>query len=228
MDNGAMTTKNALPMNQSLLLIAIAALSLGGGYWLSHNLRTHALDTSPLPANLQATVLDKPRPIKDFQLQAQDGSPFGPATLKGHWSFMFFGYTNCPDVCPTALQVMKDAWQRIPRSQGKHAPRMYFVSVDPDRDSLDTLKKYVQYFDPSFIGVTGKADEIDKLTGQLGVLYGFEDKQDGNDYYTVNHSAQIILIDPNGRMHAVISPPYDGKLIAGNFQAIRQHFKNQP
>jgi len=218
-----MTTKNASPINQSLLLVIIAAASLGGGYWLSGNLNTH--DTSPLPTNLLATVLDNPVPIKDFQLQAHDGSVFSPQTLKGHWSFLFFGYTNCPDICPAALQIMKEAWQLIPRSTDGSAPRMYFVSVDPERDSLDVLKAYVQYFDPSFIGVTGSLDEMDKLTGQLHVLYGFEDDPEDDSAYTVNHSAQILLLDPEGQMRAVISPPYDGKIIANNFQAIRQHFK---
>ena len=81
----------------------------------------------------------------------------------------------------------------------------------------------MRYFDPSFIGITGKADEIDKLTGQLGILYGFEDKDaDGN--YNVNHSAQFILIDPEGRLRAVISPPHDPATIASNFQTIRNYY----
>ena len=100
---------------------------------------------------------------------------------------------------------------------------MVFVSVDPDRDTPELLKQYVRYFDPSFIGVTGKADEIDKLTGQLGILYGFEDK-DAEGNYNVNHSAQFVLIDPQGRLRAVISPPHDPATIASNFQTIRNYY----
>jgi protein SCO1/2 len=136
---------------------------------------------------------------------------------------MFFGYTNCPDVCPTTLKVMQQVWKMLPAKQNeKGHPRLYFVSVDPDRDSLSTLKKYVKYFNPEFTGVTGKLDELDKLTGQIGILYGYEDKNSGTDKnYTVNHSAQLILFDPRGRMRAVFSPPHEAKTIAANFQTIR-------
>ena len=99
---------------------------------------------------------------------------------------------------------------------------MIFVSVDPDRDKPEILKQYVQYFHPEFNGVTGKINEIDKLTSQIGILYGYDEKEGGNDLeYTVNHSAQLILVDPKGRMRAVISPPHIPETIASNFQTIR-------
>ncbi len=211
------------PKYTNAILIFVALLSLGLGYWFSQQYHVERRDQT-IPQGLEATVLDKARPLGSFTLQDHDGQPFTDQTLKGHWSFMFFGYVHCPDVCPIALKVMQDAWKQIPHDPADPAAaRMYFVSVDPDRDTLALLKQYVRYFDPSFIGVTGTANEIDKLTGQLGILYGFEDKdEDGN--YNVNHSAQFVLIDPQGRLRAVISPPHDPATIAGNFQTIRNYY----
>lgn len=217
-------SKQAKLASSTITLIVVALLSLGGGYWLSQFYQQSAHSES-IPQGLEATVLDKPRPLAPFKLADHDGKPFDEQTLKGHWNFMFFGYTHCPDVCPLALTVMRSVWQQLPQqADDPAAPRMFFVSVDPDRDTAELLKQYVSYFDPSFIGVTGTADEIDKLTGQLGILYGFEDKKANSEQYNVNHSAQIILIDPQGRMRAVISPPHDPATIASNFKTIRDYY----
>jgi len=211
------------PKFTNAILLIVALLSLGLGYWFSQQYHVERRD-SIIPPGLEATVLDKARPLSPFTLQDHDGQVFTDQTLKGHWNFMFFGYVHCPDVCPIALKVMQDTWKQIPHDPAdKAAPRMFFVSVDPDRDTPEMLKQYVRYFDPSFIGVTGKANEIDKLTGQLGILYGFEDK-DADDNYNVNHSAQFVLIDPQGRLRAVISPPHDPATIASNFLAIRNYY----
>lgn len=211
------------PKYTNAILIIVALFSLGLGYWFSQQYPLQSRDGS-IPKGLEATVLDKARPLSSFTLQDHNGQAFTDQTLKGHWSFMFFGYVHCPDVCPIALKVIQDAWKQIPHDPADTAaPQMVFVSVDPDRDTPELLKQYVRYFDPSFIGVTGKADEIDKLTGQLGILYGFEDK-DAEGNYNVNHSAQFVLIDPQGRLRAVISPPHDPATIASNFQTIRNYY----
>lgn len=217
-----MLNKNK-PRYTNLILIIVALLSLGMGYWFSQQYHLQSHDGS-IPQGLEATVLDKARPLGPFTLQDHNGQAFTDQTLKGHWSFMFFGYVHCPDVCPIALKVMQDAWKQMPHDPADPAAaQMIFVSVDPDRDTPELLKQYVRYFDPRFIGVTGKADEIDKLTGQLGILYGFEDKdEEGN--YNVNHSAQFVLIDPQGRLRAVISPPHDPATIASNFKTIRNYY----
>ena len=206
------------------ILLTVALLSLGLGFWFSQHYQNQGRDGA-IPQELEATVLNPPRPLSRFSLHDHDTKPFSDQTLKGHWSFLFFGYTHCPDVCPIALKVMQDSWKQIPHDPNDPAaPRMYFISVDPDRDSAELLKQYVGYFDPSFIGVTGEAEEIDKLTGQLGILYGFEDKDPETGNYNVNHSAQFILVDPQGRMRAVISPPHDPATIASNFQTIREYY----
>lgn len=214
--------------NKLILPISIGAISLVVGLWLSQQMLINSNDTR-VPKNLDATVLPDARPLLSFSLVDQDNQTFGPAQLKGQWSFLFFGFTNCPDVCPTTLKVMQSVWKTLPTKMGKPGhPKLYFVSVDPDRDKPEILKQYVQYFNPEFNGITGKLDELDKLTNQIGILYGYDEKEDDNDQeYIVNHSAQLILVDPKGRMRAVISPPHIAKTIAANFQTIRTFYGDE-
>ena len=211
-----------------ILPVSIGILSLVVGLWLSQQMLMNNNDTQ-IPKNLDATVLPAARPLVEFNLFDQNEKPFTPIQLKGQWSFLFFGFTNCPDVCPTTLKVMKDMWKTLPTKMGdKGHPKLYFVSVDPQRDKPETLKQYVQYFNSEFFGVTGKFDELDKLTNQIGILYGFDEKDGDNDLeYIVNHSAQLILVDPKGRMRAVISPPHEAKTIAANFQTIRTFYGDE-
>lgn len=208
-----------------ILPITIGAISLILGLWLSQQMLMNNNDTR-IPKNLDATVLPNARPLVGFTLNDQNKQTFSPAQLKGQWSFLFFGFTNCPDVCPTTLKVMQTVWKTLPTKMGDEGhPKLYFVSVDPDRDKPETLKNYVQFFHPEFNAATGNLDELDKLTNQIGILYGYDEKEDDNDQeYIVNHSAQLILVDPIGRMRAVISPPHIPKTIAANFQTIRTFY----
>lgn len=215
-----MSSKSGISSKQLIVMIVVGIFSIAMGIWMSQKIQLADNDHS-IPSGLDATVLPNARILNDFSLSEDNNQKFNLAALKGHWSFLFFGYTNCPDVCPITLKVMQQVWKTLPtKINEKGHPRLYFVSVDPDRDSLEKLKKYVDFFNPEFTGVTGKLDEIDKLTKQIGILYGYEDKDSDNNY-TVNHSAQLILFDPQARMRAVFSPPHEAKTIAANFQTIR-------
>lgn len=208
-----------------ILTISIGALSLVVGLWLSQQMLMNNNDTK-IPKNLDATVLPNARPLVGFNMVDQNNQTFSPAQLKGQWSFLFFGFTNCPDVCPTTLKAMQAVWKTLPTKMGDLGhPKLVFVSVDPDRDKPETLKQYVQFFNPEFSAATGKLDELDKLTNQIGILYGYDEKENDKDQeYIVNHSAQLILVDPKGRMRAVISPPHISETIAANFQTIRTFY----
>jgi protein SCO1/2 len=205
-----------------LILAAVAVVSVLAGLWLSHWWQQRE---QAVPTELEATVLPEGRALTPFTLVDHNNQPFGPDRLRGKWSFMFFGYVNCPDVCPLALSVLAGAYKELATTPGNlENTQFIFVSVDPDRDSPEQLREYVGYFNPEFVGVTGSPDEIDKLTGQLGILYGFEDKEPGVENYLVNHSAQFILVDPEGRFRAVFSPPHDATAISTSFIKIRQHY----
>ena len=177
-----------------------------------------------LPEQLQATVLPKGKPIVGLSLKDHNGQLFTEQQFKGKWSFLFFGYTHCPDVCPTTMLVMKAVWAKLPESaRAAPEPQLYFVSVDPQRDTPELLKAYATFYNPDFIGITGNNNQLDVLANQVGALYGYEDGEKEGEY-TVNHSAQIILIDPNGNMRAVFSPPYQVDDIVKTFVSIREFF----
>lgn len=178
-----------------------------------------------LPEQLQATVLPQGKPIVGLSLKDHNDAAFTEERFKGKWSFLFFGFTNCPDICPTTMLVMKSVWAKLPESaRAAPEPQLYFVSVDPQRDTTTLLKAYATFYHPDFIGVTGNLNQLDVLVNQVGALYGYEDG-DKEGEYTVNHSAQIILIDPAGKMRAVFSPPHQVNEIVDTFVNIREFFK---
>jgi protein SCO1/2 len=157
--------------------------------------------------------------LNPFQLQDHNHQRYDNERLIGHWNVMFFGYTHCPDICPTAMQDMDRAYKAYRKRQDAKELQMVFVSVDPNRDSLALLKDYVGYFNADFLGVTGERRQIDALTKSVGAMYDFEDsvtgellsdeQVSGKQGYTVNHYAALILVNPQGQMVAHIYPPHD-------------------
>jgi len=179
----------------------------------------------PEPPQLrQGTLLPSAKPIADFQLTDQHGKPFTLDNLKGHWSFAFFGYTQCPDVCPTSLAMLAQVLRKLEQSTVDTLPQVLFVSIDPERDTPEQLAGFVPYFHPDFIGLTGEPRELLVLTRQLGILYGKSPDGDA-DNYEMDHSAAIILFDPKGKFSAVFSVPHTPDLIAQDFVAIKNYFE---
>jgi protein SCO1/2 len=160
----------------------------------------------PGPALATGSLLAPSRELADFSLIDHRGRSFGPANLRGHWSLMFFGYTNCPDFCPTTLAMLA-ALEKQLRTANVVPPQVIFVSVDAQRDTPAQLAKYVPYFDPEFIGLTA-ADQpaIESLAKKWGVAVMIQPAKDGN--YTVDHSGAIFVIDPSGKLTAILSGPF--------------------
>ena len=152
-----------------------------------------------------STVLTKPIKLDEFLLTADDDSVFSNQSLKDKWSLLFFGYTHCPDVCPLTLHQLAQANKEL-ADKLDSTPDIIMVSVDPDRDTSEILQKYVRSFGKNVSGVTGKNEELDKLTSQLGIFYN-ANKHEGENY-SVNHSAAVILINKNAEFHAVFSAPH--------------------
>jgi protein SCO1/2 len=179
----------------------------------------------PPPQLAQATLLPSPRTIAAFKLVDDQGAPFTPERLKGHWTLAFFGYTHCPDVCPTALGVLARMTGKL-QADGRPAtlPRGLFVSVDPQRDTPPVLARYVRYFNPDFIGATGTPAELLSFTRQLGILY-LPGQGSAGDAYEIDHSAAIILFDPDGNYHALFNVPYDAATMAADFLKITEYYE---
>lgn len=133
-----------------------------------------------------------------FLLTDQFGRLVSEEDLKGHWSLIYFGYTHCPDVCPTSLSTMTQALKRL----GPRAKRIqpYFVTVDPERDTAPVMREYVQYFDPRLIGLTGPPEMVHRLAEQFGVRFEKgEADPEHPDQYAMDHSASLFLMAPDGR-----------------------------
>ena len=217
------TTLSPLKFVILLLLASMAA------FWIGYTVIVTTPDdtTSPIIKTQIAEILPEPRPLPDFKLQNGEQQSFSKQDLKDHWSLLFFGYTNCPDICPNTMMVMKQFLQQLQQQQVKtDALHIIFVSVDPERDTPELLQEYVAYFNDDFIGLTGSISEIEKLSRKLGILYGYEDPDPKTGNYIVNHSAQIIVINPAAQFHAVLPPPHEAGIIAQDFTTMLNRYEN--
>jgi len=174
---------------------------------------------STAPVDLQTgTYLAPARALPDFSLIDQAGRAFGPERLRGRWSLVFFGYTNCPDFCPTTLATLAAVEKRLREARAER-PQVVFVSVDAKRDTPAQLAKYVPYFDPEFVGVTA-ADQktIEAFAAKLGVAVVLTPKPDGS--YSVDHSGAIFVVNPAGQIRAVLTGPFSASALQSDLQHI--------
>ena len=177
------------------------------------------------PVALQPLLLPEARPLKAFALKDHNGQPLGLEQIKGQWTFVFFGYTHCPDICPTTLGSLKGVANKLVAQPEISADtRFLFISVDPNRDTLPHLKEYINYFHKDFIAATGERQGIDQIARQLGAIYMFEGDTEGDDYI-VNHSASVALIDPQGQWVARFNPPHTVKKFSSDYQQLRNYLK---
>ncbi len=193
-------------------LIAAAAVAMVAGVVLGGLILPRDVEVE------SATLLNPARPLPEFELIRDDATAMTRADLTGDWSLMFFGFTHCPDICPTTLETLAAVKRRLER-EGEPAPRVIFTSVDPERDDPETLADYVHYFDPAFVGVTGDREAIDRLTGELGIISARVWDEDRTGY-TVDHSASVLLIDPEARVRAVFGTPHRVEPMARDLAAI--------
>lgn len=176
----------------------------------------------PQASDATLLLLPEPRVIADFSLVDDDGQPFSLERLKGQWSLLFFGFTHCPDVCPSALYDLAQVRKTLARNDPEKTNNLQvlFVSVDPERDTPRQLNQYVNYFDPEFTGVTGPEAQLAPLTLQLGIAYRIEDHEPGSQQYNVDHSASILLMNPDGQLHGVFPAPHQSDSMAAEIAAV--------
>ena len=187
-------------MNLSKLIIAfVIGVALAAGVFVALRSQQPATPTS-------AMVLPDPDPVPAFELVDQAGTPIDETVFEGQWDLVFFGFTHCPDVCPTTLQVLAAAKKALDEKGVSPLPRIVLVSVDPERDTPDILEQYVAYFGAGNLGITGALEGVRALTQGLGIYFEKRESDDGN--YLVDHSAAVLLIDPQGRFSALFSGPH--------------------
>jgi protein SCO1 len=176
-------------------LIAIAALL--GGFLLSRQ-----LGAPPVPGLASGTALPQPRPGRACLFTDQLGAPFDARRLVGAPHLLFFGFTYCPDVCPTTLAMLA----QLSRDPALAELRTVFVTVDPARDSQEVMRRYVEAFGGNMTGVRGEKAALDALAASLGAAYSVEATADGSS--RVDHTATLFYIDRQGRLAAVFTPPF--------------------
>jgi protein SCO1/2 len=177
-----------------LLVVVAAALA---GYMVSRQLARNGS-----PQLTSGTALQAARPLTPFALTDQLGAPFGNARLNGRPSLVFFGFTHCPDVCPTTLALLAQL-QRDPALQKL---QLVFVTVDPQRDDQAAMKQYVEAFSPGLVGLRGEEQQLEPLLATLGVAHIIQPRAGGD--YSVDHSAALYYLNDRGELSAVFTPPF--------------------
>lgn len=167
-----------------------------------------------------ATVLPEPRELPAVDFVDQSGAPFATSDLAGNYTLLFFGYTNCPDICPLTLQVLAQALGQLEARAAALVPRVVFVSVDPQRDTPERIRAYLNGFDSRFVGITASDSVLEPLLKTMGVMV-HKDVHDG-EQYNVTHNGTIFVLDPDGRWIALFGgSTHDAATIATDFQRIR-------
>lgn len=169
-------------------------------------------------------VLKSPRPLTPFSLIRHEQPPLDLAALQGKWTFLYFGYTHCPDICPTTLSELNAAYGLLSNDPGVLDDTQFvFVSVDPERDTPQSLAAYVGYFNEAFSGATGSLAQLTDITHQLGISHSRGET--GESGYVVNHSSAVLLIDPQVRYYARFKAPHYAEEIRSRYLAIRKYYE---
>ncbi len=154
-----------------------------------------------LPEPEYALYYQQPREVKSFELTDHNGQSFTKEQLKGKWSLVFFGYTSCPDVCPTTLQNLGFIYDDL--KSIANSSQILLVSVDPLRDTQEKLSQYIAYFNPEFIALRAGHEVLFPFARNMGLMYAINGE---GEEYMVDHSASLVLINPAGKITAIFKP----------------------
>ncbi len=207
-------------LQRILMIIGLATLAVVAGLWLQLRMSAPAV-----PPETNATLLRTARPIADVRLQDTLGNEFRIQQLQGRWSLVFFGFTHCPDVCPTTLTILGQVARSLSDLPEAQRPQLVFVTVDPERDVPSVIKGYVEHFDKNMIGLTGELAQIEALAAQLGVAFQKVPLDQGG--YSMDHSAAILMLNPGAELNAIISAPHTVEGVSGDYRKIVEFMDEQ-
>lgn len=207
-------------------LILMVAIAVAGAYTYLH------FTNSQPPVLESARIYDNPRTIAPFQLEGSDGENVTLSALEGQWTMLFTGYTFCPDICPTTMAQLKSRWQDI-AAASDYPVQVWMISVDPQRDDIDRLAMYIDFFGEGFYGVRAEHKELYPFVRNIGLMYSIPDEDEEN--YLVNHSSAIILVNPRGEQQAIFRPSHElGELavvnpnhLVNDFQKIARYLERE-
>lgn len=208
-----MAGTNRLSIYAGSALMVLAAFAVG--YIVGGN----AARNPTIPA-VPGIVWPPPPVLEPFELVDADGGRFDEKRLRGKWTLLFFGYTHCPDICPTTLATLKRIDEALRDSREYQARgQVVFISVDGERDTSEQLKTYTGYFNPDFIAASAPTERLHKLTRQFGIRIVRVSTDDPNEYW-FDHPASILLIGPDTRVVGEFVPPLVGEDIASQIRQI--------
>ena len=205
---------------QSLFIITILLAAAAGGYFASNyfykgknKANYHSLKLYP-----------SSKAFSGFSLTDVNNNTLDENYFNGKWTLLFFGFTNCPDVCPTTLSELKKTFHLL-TTENKIAqmPKVLFVSVDPERDTPEHLKEYIAFFNPRFNAASSNKANILSLASQIGVAYHIQEHETGNNNYSVDHTAAIFIIAPNKELYGIFRSPHIAKNIADDLTQLIGH-----
>ena len=201
----------------TIALVAVVALAAG----LFFGTRQKAPDLS----ELSGFSFPEPKALADVALVDHNSEPLSEANFKNRWTFIYVGYTFCPDFCPMTLTTLNQMHTLLTEENDPEATTL-LLSVDPERDTPEHLKDYVKYFNEGFTGATGMPEEIRKFADQISAVYSVpEDRSDPN--YLVDHSSSVILINPDAEVQAIFTPPQTASTLAKDFRLLVAHYDSR-
>jgi protein SCO1/2 len=195
--------------------LLVAVLAIGVGIWFQNTLN----ETDNKPEFEKLIFLPQTKELVPTTFTLHTGEPFSAADFAGKWSILFFGFTHCPDICPTTLHTLSQVKEKLAAEGLWDRFQVAMVSVDPQRDTPARLSQYVPFFDQEFIGLTAELEPLTEFARKLGILF-IAREPDENGNYDVDHSAALILLNPQGQMAGVISAPHEVKVIASDLRKL--------
>lgn len=181
------------------------------------------------PPDVNALVYENAKPLADFSLDDQHGELVTKQQFLGQWNLVFLGYTSCPDICPLTLAKLNAVYKNL---RSDYPVQIWFVSVDPKRDTPAKRKDYIDYFNPDFLAVSGEHKHLFPMVRGLGLIYAISDSNESE--YAVDHSASVAMVDGNGAVRAIFKPEFkqgsvpliNSKELTQEFKKIADYYKN--
>ena len=212
----------------AILLIAAVAIVVAAAAFIGF--RSNSDTVVKPPEEIEDYLFWEAKELTDFKLIGADNKTLELDDLKGKWSFIFFGYIHCPDVCPLTMGILGQAFKLIEKNPAAYQDvQGIFVSVDPKRDTPELLQEYASYFSSKFTGVTGDTAQVDAFSRQMSALYTIHPKesQASGDNYLVTHNSTVFLVDPQGRLYGRFPPPQLPQEIAEVFLKIHTFYNER-
>ena len=169
-----------------------------------------------------AIIFEQPRELEISDLIDDRGQRFNAKSFSGQWDLLFFGYTYCPDFCPTTLAILKQTMALLPKPEPSADLKVYMVSVDPVRDTAERLAQYMGFFSSDFTGLTGEFLDLHRFASTVNIAFRKAPVEAGANAqdYLIDHSTQLVLINPSGQHFGFLKPPFDAERLAETLSAI--------